>query len=465
MALTGEPYIPQYITVHLGYPDSDAQNVTVTFPDYIKNVASSEIYPTWPENAIRANIYVQVSYALNRYYTEWYRSRGYDFDITNTTQYDQAYVHGRNIFENVSQLVDELFNNYVRRQGTVEPYFTAFCNGTTSKCDGLSQWGTVDLANQGMTPYEILQYYYGDDIDIVSAPVRNGEPSYPGFPLGPGLQSNDVRTIQIQLNRISRNYPAIPKISNTRGIYAQETENAVREFQQIFDLPVTGIVDKATWYRISYLFVAVKRLSELDSEGLQLEEISRQYPDELREGQQGNFVKAFQYFLAVIGQFYDSVPPIQVDGYFGPKTAEAVRAFQRTYGLPETGVVDIATWNDVHRAYLGIVSSVPLEGGVAYYPGVTLSLGSRGEAVRTLQLYLSTIADTYTEIPKIAVDGIYGPATRDAVYTFQRVFGLPIDGIVGPLVWYGIADVYATLALGQNRRTGQNPGQELKEES
>ena len=145
LLVTGEPYIPETITVHLGTPDSSAQNVTVSFPDYIKNVASSEIYPTWPENAIRANVYAQISYALNRVYTEWYRSRGYDFDITNSTRYDQAFVQNRDIYDNVSDIVDEIFNNYVRRQGSVEPYFTQYCNGTTVTCDGLSQWGTLSL--------------------------------------------------------------------------------------------------------------------------------------------------------------------------------------------------------------------------------------------------------------------------------------------------------------------------------
>ena len=178
--LTGTPFIPETITVHLGFPDSEAPDVTVGFASYVKNVASSEIYPTWPESALRANIYAIVSFALNRIYTEWYRSRGYSFDITATTQFDQKFINGREYFENISYLADELFNDYVRRQGRVEPLFTAFCNGTTTTCAGLSQWGTVALANRGYTPYEILQYYYGDDIDIVkNAPVQTAMPSFP----------------------------------------------------------------------------------------------------------------------------------------------------------------------------------------------------------------------------------------------------------------------------------------------
>ena len=294
--MPNEPYIPQFITVHLGAPASGAQNVTVTFPDYIKNVASSEIYPTWPESALRANIYAQISFALNRYYTEWYRSMGYDFDITNSTAYDQSFVQNRDIFSNVSDIVDEIFNSYVRRQGSVEPYFTQYCNGTTVTCDGLSQWGTVTLAEQGYTPYEILTYFYGDDIDIVTgAPVRTGTPSYPGLPLRQGDGGNDVRTKQIQLNRISRNYPAIPKIPNPDGIFGQETEDAVRAFQRIFNLTVDGIIGNATWYRIAYLYTAVKRLSELDSEGISLEEASQQYPGVLRPGDTGPEVQFVQY--------------------------------------------------------------------------------------------------------------------------------------------------------------------------
>ena len=286
--MTGEPYIPETITVHLGTPDSSAQNVTVSFPDYIKNVASSEIYPTWPENAIRANVYAQISYALNRVYTEWYRSRGYDFDITNSTRYDQAFVQNRDIYDNVSDIVDEIFNNYVRRQGSVEPYFTQYCNGTTVTCDGLSQWGTVPLAEQGYTPYQILTNYYGDDIEIVTnAPVRINAPSYPGVPLRIGDAGNDVRSKQIQLNRISNNYPAIPKIYPVDGVFGQETEDAVKEFQRIFNLAPDGVIGKQTWYRIAYLYTSVKRLSELNSEGIPFEDVELQYSTLLRYGDRG----------------------------------------------------------------------------------------------------------------------------------------------------------------------------------
>ena len=186
--MQGEPFIPEKITVHLGYPKSDAENVTVSFPDYVKNVASSEIYPTWPENSIRANVYVIISYALNRIYTEYYRSQGYDFDITNSIQYDMSYVPGRDIFQPISRVVDEIFNSYISRQGNIEPLFAVFCDGKEVQCNGLSQWGSVTLANQGYIPYNILTYYYGDDIDIISdAPVQANDPSYPGIPINLGM--------------------------------------------------------------------------------------------------------------------------------------------------------------------------------------------------------------------------------------------------------------------------------------
>lgn len=460
-----EPYIPETITVHLGRPsDTSAENVTVSFPDYIKNVASSEIYPTWPENAIRANIYAQISYALNRYYTEWYRSRGYNFDITNSTQYDQAFVRGRDIFGNISEIVDNIFNSYVRRQGTIEPYFTQYCNGTTVTCPGLSQWGTVDLANAGYTPYEILQSFYGDDIDIVqNAPVRTGTPSYPGTPLRQGDAGNDVQRVQAQLNRISRNYPAIPKISPVDGVFGQETTDAVREFQRIFGLTVDGVIGNATWYRIAFLYTSVKKLGELQSEGIALSDLPQQYSQILREGDNGNDVRIIQYYLAVIAAFYDTVPDVAITGVFDEATKNAVIAFQNTFGLTPDGIVGRQTWRDLNRTYRGIVDSMgELPGGIILYPGTVLRIGSQGEDVEVLQTYLSLIADTYTDIPQVPVTGVFGNQTQAAVVAFQTHFGLERqDGVVGPITWYRIADVYEDLTAGYDKQNGQYPGFEL----
>ena len=260
--------IPNPITVHLGTPSSNAQNVRVSFPEYVKNVASSEIYPTWPEASLTANIYAIITFALNRVYTEWYRSRGYDYDITNSTAYDQYFVNGRPIYESVSRIVDDIFNEYVRRQGQNAPYFTSFCNGTTVVCQGMSQWGTVSLAERGFTPLQILRTYYPDDVEIVETNVISGSvTSYPGTPLRVGSTGLDVETIQTYLNRIRRNYPAIPVITDKTGNFGDSTKAAVTKFQNIFGLSPDGIVGKATWLKISSLYTAVTRLAELDSEG------------------------------------------------------------------------------------------------------------------------------------------------------------------------------------------------------
>ncbi len=455
------PRIPESITVHLGRPEENAQNVTVPFVEYIKNVASSEIYPTWPESAIRANIYAQISYALNRIYTEFYPSRGYDFDITNTTAFDQYFVNGREIFENISRIVDDIFDSYVVRQGDVEPLFTQYCNGTTSRCDGLSQWGTVTLANDGLTPYQILQFYYGNDINIrEDVPVENITASVPTAPLRIGSSGNDVRSIQLRLNRISANYPAIPKINPVNGIYDEETANAVRVFQEIFDLAPDGIVGRATWYKIQFIYNGVKRLSELDSEGLSYEEVSLQFPTALREGDISLGVSVVQYFLAYLSLFNNTIPTPAVDGIFGPETANAVRAFQTDKGIPVTGEVDEETYLALFDAYQGILSVIPntqFEGRTLPYPGFELTLGSRGEYVLALQEYLNVISDVYTEIPKLDEDGVYGRATQNSVRDFQTTVGLPSTGIVSLNTWLAITSLYEDIITGSIVNSGQFP--------
>jgi peptidoglycan hydrolase-like protein with peptidoglycan-binding domain len=458
--LTGTPFIPETITVHLGTPDSDAPNVTVDFSSYIKNVASSEIFPTWNENALRANIYAITSFALNRIYTEWYRSRGYDFDITSTTQYDQKFINGREYFENISYLVDELYTNYVRRQGSIEPLFTAFCNGTTSTCNGLSQWGTVTLAEKGYTPYEILQYYYGKDIDIVkNAPVKSAQPSYPGIPLEFGSVGNDVRSLQVYLNRISRNYPAIPKIPAADGIFDAATEQAVRTFQQVFGLEVSGVVEEATWYRITNIYTSVKRIAELDSEGVRLEEVTPAFNEDLKIGMQSDEVRMLQYYLAVIGAYYEAVQPVIVTGYFGELTENSVKSFQRVFGLPQTGEVDRATRNDLYRAYKGIAEAVrPDYTAVALYPGTVLREGDTSASVKIIQEYLTFIHQTYTNIPAVNNTGYFGPVTKQAVTAFQKQFGINPTGIVGAVTWDSIAGVYSDLKYGFDKRPYQEPG-------
>ena len=440
------PVIPETITVHLGSPNSSAENVTVPFADYIKNVASSEIYPTWPENALRANIYAIISYALNRVYTEYYRSRGYDFDITNNTGVDQAFVKDREIFQNISYIVDDIFNDYIVRQGNIEPLFATFCNGTTSTCKGLSQWGTVNLANKGLTPFSILQNYYGNDIGIVNdAPVGFTTESYPGVPLKVGDAGNNVQIIQTQLNRIAQNYPAIPKITEPNGIFNLETENAVRKFQQIFNLNQTGTVDKATWYKIKQLYSGVKGLSDLVSEGISIAEASVPFDTQIAEGTSGIAVTTLQYYLSIIAYFNGALEPVPRTNYFGGETVAAVERFQSFYGLTPTGIVDTETWNTIQRVYTDTVASLPAgyEGTNAkLYPGFFLTEGMRNESVRDLQSYLVKISENIPEIPKTSVTGYFGEQTENAVREFQRLFGLEVSGAVGPVTWATIAQQY-----------------------
>lgn len=390
------PYVPQTITVHLGPPGADAENVTVSFPDYVKNVASSEIYPTWEPAAIRANVLAIISFALNRVYTEYYPSRGYPFNITSSTAYDQKFIKGRSIFENVSEIVDSIFNSYIRRIGFVEPLAAKFCNGTTTTCDGLSQWGSQAMAEQGADSITILRSYYGDNIEIVTnAPVMGIRYSYPGAPVRLGDRGEAVLRIQTMLNRISRDYPAIPKVQPVDGIFGEGTEQAVIKFQQIFSLTPDGIVGSATWYKLVFLYVGVLDLAELVSEGqtFYANAIPLEFSDVVAPGDTGEEVRVIQYLLSVVSEFYSNVPPVAVDGVYGPATRQAVIAVQQMAGLPQDGVVGEQTWQALYRLYAGIADTMTEYTNVipeqyrpqlaesdatslTQYPGRPLTLGS-----------------------------------------------------------------------------------------
>lgn len=268
MAETGEivlskVVIPEYVVVHDGPPtDSRATNYYVKYKDYIKNVVSSEIYATWPEATIYANTLCILSFTLNRVFTEWYRNKGYDFTITSSTAFDQKWVYGRNIYENVDRIVDSVFANYLSRPGVKQPIFTSYCDGKRTTCNGLKQWGSKYLGDEGYSAIEIIRYYYGEDMYINTSETIAGVPySWPGYDLTIGSSGEKVRQLQRQLNRIAQNYPAIPKI-DVDGIYGPKTVEAVRTFQNIFDLPKTGVTDYATWYEISNIYVGVTRIAE-----------------------------------------------------------------------------------------------------------------------------------------------------------------------------------------------------------
>lgn len=257
--------VPEYIVVHDGSPrDSTATNYYVKYKDYIKNVASSEIYATWPENTIRANVLAIMSFTLNRVYTEWYRNKGYDFTITSSTAFDHKWIPERNIFESISQVVDELFADYLSRPNVRQPILTQYCDGKKVSCPNwMTQWGSKSLGDQGYSAIEILRYYYGDDMYINTAQEISGIPSsWPGYTLEIGSSGQKVRQMQEQLNVIAGAYPVIPKVT-VDGIYGPATEASVRKFQQVFNLPVTGTVDYRTWYKISEIYVGVSRIAEL----------------------------------------------------------------------------------------------------------------------------------------------------------------------------------------------------------
>ena len=257
--------IPEYVVVHDGSPnDSTAKDYYVRYRDYIKNVASSEIYATWPDNTIRANVLAIMSFTLNRVYTEWYRNKGYDFTITSSTAFDHKWMHGRNIFESISRIVDELFDNYLSRPGVRQPILTQYCDGQRVQCPNwMTQWGSKYLGDQGYSAIEILRNFYGSNMYINTAEEISGIPaSWPGQPLDIGSSGSKIRQIQEQLNAIANAYPALPKIS-VDGVFGENTQNAVKKFQQIFGLPATGIIDYSTWYEIQEIYVGVTRIAEL----------------------------------------------------------------------------------------------------------------------------------------------------------------------------------------------------------
>ena len=453
--------IPKNITVHLGKPAASARNVTVSFRRYIANVASSEVYPTWPESALRANIHCQISLALNRIYTEWYPSRGYSFNITNSTSYDQYYVHGRTVFDVMVRLTDDIFNTYLRKTGTVNPYYSEYCDGKSVTCPGLKQWGTVTLAKQGKTPLQILKYYYGSNIEIVRTNNIQAIPqSYPGSPLRQGDSGTAVFTLQRQLNRIAKDYPFFGKLT-VDGVFGPRMVSTVKTFQRQFNLTADGVVGRQTWYKISYIYVSVKDLAELTSEG---ETSSGTLSDgswggtALRTGSTGSAVEQVQFWLNTLAQYESAIPSLAVDGRYGASTASAVRAFQRRYGLTVDGVVGRETWNAIYNEFRSIQSD---NGTPNAYPGTALREGASGQNVRLVQFWLKIAHTVYSRLNDLTVDGRFGAATTAAVKRFQTYFGLTSDGVVGRTTWNKLYEVYNDIAnklLSSSLRPGEYPG-------
>ena len=439
------PIVPNNITVHLGKPDEDAKNITIPFTDYIANVAANEIYPTWPKNAIIANLYAIISFAMNRIYNEWYRSKGYNFDITSSPIYDQTYVENKSTYENINNIVDDIFNNYVVKGNQVQPYFTRYCDGRVTSCDGLSQWGTVTLANQGKTYLDILKYYYGNDISIkYDAPVKDNTEGYPGYIVTLGDVGNPVLLIQRDLKRIRQNYPAIPDITTNLGIYDEETKNAVKKFQEIFSLPITGNVDKPTWYKIKYIYTSVKKLSDLYSEGLTKDDVTFLYADELKYGDNGIEVEYIHYFLDALAFLDSDIPRLPTNSIFTNNTLTMVKAFQKKYKLPVTGIFTYTDWNILKEAYKNILKSFPIEYQTfvnELYPDYFLTRGMTGEDVRRFQKFLLKICKFDKSIPGVRVNGIFDELTEKSVKKIQQDYDFEINGIVGPLLWKKVIEL------------------------
>lgn len=419
------------------------------------------VRPAWPEQALRANIHCQISLALNRVWTEWYPSKGYTFNITNSTSYDQYYVHGRTVFDVMVRLTDDIFNTYIRKIGTVNPFYSEYCDGKTVTCPGLKQWGTVTLANQGKNALEILKYYYGNNIEIVRTNnIASIPQSYPGSPLRQGDRGPNVFTLQRQLNRITKDYPFFGLLT-VDGIFGPAMTATVKAFQKQFGLTADGVVGRQTWYKISYIYVSVKDLAELTSEG---ETSGGTLSDGtwggvvLRQGSTGSSVEQLQFWLNTLSQYDSSIPSVTVDGVYGSGTTAAVRAFQRKYGLDVDGIVGQQTWTRLYSEFRSIQSD---NGTPNAYPGTPLRQGSSGQNVRLIQFWLKIARSMYSSLNNVTVDGIFGPNTAAAVRVFQSYFGLTRDGIVGRTTWNKLYEVYNDIAnklLTPSLRPGEYPG-------
>ena len=396
--------IPKNITVHLGKPAASARNVTVSFRDYIANVASSEVYPTWP---------------------------------------------------------DDIFNTYIRKTGTVNPYYSEYCDGKSVTCPGLKQWGTVTLANQGRNALQILKYYYGNDIEIIrTSNIQSIPQSYPGSPIRQGDSGTAVFTLQRQLNRITKDYPFLGLLT-VDGVFGAKMAATVRAFQKQFNLTADGVVGRQAWYKISYIYVSVKDLAELTSEG----EVSSGTLSDgtwggtvLRTGSTGSAVEQLQFWLNTLAQYESSIPSLTVDGVYGTGTANTVRAFQRKYGLTVDGVVGRDTWTELYDQFRSIQSD---NGTPNAYPGTALREGASGQNVRLVQFWLKIARTVYSNLNNITVDGKFGSATTAAVKRFQTYFGLTSDGVVGRTTWNKLYEVYNDIAnklLSSSLRPGEYPG-------
>ena len=439
------PVVPENITVHLGRPKDNAEDITVAFTDYINNVAACEIYPTWPKEALKANIYAITTFALNRVYNEWYKSEGYNFDITSSPAYDQTYIKGHEVYENIGEIVKNVFNDYLYKEGQVSPIFAAYCDGRRLKCDGLKQWGTVELANSGKKALDICKTYYGASTKLMeNAKTSSNLEGYPGFVLKVGTFGNPVYAVERDLERITKNYPYIDYKTTGKGIYTDKLKESVMRFQEIFNLKETGEVDKSTWYKIKYIYSSVKKLENLYSEGITIKDANFKYKDELKYGDTGIEVSYLNYFLNAISFVDNNIPNLKTNSVFSDNTRSMVRAFQKNYGLEETGIVDYKTFSKIGETYNTILTSYKdkyKDFVDDLYPNKFLSLGDSGEEVKRLQRYLLKICKYDKSIPGVKVNSKFDELTDSSIRKLQKDYNFEINGIVGPLLWKKIVEL------------------------
>ena len=448
--LLREVAIPNFITVHLGRHTATAPNVRVPFIDYIKNVTSHEIFDEWAtvaEQAVIANIYCIVSFTLNRVFTEFYRTQGYGFDITSETYMDQKFVYGGIIGARISVIVDRIFNYYLAVIGHREPFLALYNDGIRVNIPGrLSQWGSFyDARDLRMTAWQIIKKYFPQNLELRECDNFGGvTESYPGYTLTVGTRGDAVRVMQLYLNRILGRYTNVI-INPVDGIYGEQTRNSVLMFQQLYNLPQTGSIDRRTWYEISRLFAVEKGLWEMYSEGLRIGIGTTPPTRTTRQGDTGALVTELQFLLDFIAMYHAEIPFVPQTSRFESLTAEGVRAFQRLFGLIADGVVGATTWRTLYDVYWGIMENTTPQPpippiivppvNIPPFPGVPLTVGSTGSNVRLVQAAINRLADVIPGLWRITEDGIFGNGTRDAVMAFQRIYGLTVDGIVGPVTW------------------------------
>lgn len=448
-----ELYIPQFITIHLGEVGEEGETLTVPFIDYVKNVACSTIYPTWNEEAIKANIYAIVSFALNRVYTNWYRSKGYGFQITSSKIHDQMYVKGRTLFKNVCDMVDDMFDKCIKLEGFYQPLLSR-CENTTMDYKILSRWGSLSLAEDGLFALDILKKYFGDTVQIVDVPkIECVMKKCPNRELFHGVNNDDVRFLQKALNMISSHYKGISKIGSITGYFGDETERAVRDFQRIFNLKVDGIVGSKTWKKICIIYAIIKQLYHND----ELEEIAPEFKT-LQYGQTGEDIEVLQKDLNNILRDFNNYTQIKEDGIFGQETEKAVKFFQRVFGLNVDGIAGKNTMGRIEYAkefisdlkdlveYHNQINSVKdktsdmnsiiesrhsSEDLSKINNKLPIKMGDSGEHVYKLQKYLNRLSRYYGFLHKIKEDGIFGRETEDMVKKFQKYLFLTVDGIFG----------------------------------